>query len=155
MADEGFMTGADPVAALQTALAAEHAAIYGYGVAGARLPDDARESARRLWESHRTQRDQLTAVITGRRARPVAAAAAYRLPVRVTSQRTAGTLLATLEERLATAYLGLVGVDDLRLRALGAASMQEAVTRAVRWRNGPLRSAFPGIGTGGLSPAPE
>lgn len=149
------MTGADPVAALQTALAAEHATIYGYGVAGARLHGAAQESARKLWDAHRAKRDQLAALITKRQATPVAAAAAYRLPVQLTSQRAAGTLVATLEERLAAAYLGLVGVDDPKLKALGAASMQEAVTRAVRWRNGPPRSAFPGIGTGELSPIPE
>jgi hypothetical protein len=149
------MTGADPVGALQAALAAEHAAVYGYGVAGARLDGAARRSARRLWEAHRAKRDQLTALLIARRAQPVAAAAAYRLPLQITSQRAAGTLLATLEERLATAYLGLVGVDDARLRALGAASMREAVTRAVRWRNAPPRSAFPGLGGGGLSPLPE
>jgi Domain of unknown function (DUF4439) len=149
------MTSADPIAALQTALAAEHATIYGYGVAGARLRGTARQSARQLWDAHRAKRDQLAALITARQASPMAAAAAYRLPVRITSQRTAGTLVAVLEERLATAYLGLVGADDPKLRTLGAASMQEAVTRAVRWRNAPLRDAFPGIGASGLSPIPE
>jgi hypothetical protein len=149
------MSATDPVAALQAALAAEHATIYGYGVAGAGLRGAAKDSARTLWAAHRAKRDRLTGLISARQGDPVAAAAAYRLPVRITSQRTAGLLVATLEDRLATAYLGLVGVDDLRLRALGAQSMQEAITRAVRWRDGPPRSSFPGLGTTALSPLPE
>jgi hypothetical protein len=142
----------DTVSALQTALAAEHAAIYGYGVAGSRLRDDTRESARTLWDAHRDRRDRLTALIAARRARPVAAAAAYRLPVRVTSERTARLLVAALEDRLAAAYLVMVGADDARLRAIGAQWMQEAVTRAVRWRGTPPGSAFPGMSKSALYP---
>jgi hypothetical protein len=149
------MSGTDPIAALQAALAAEHATVYGYGVAGARLRDDAQESARMLWEAHRAKRDRLADMITARRVTPVAAAAAYRLPLRVSSARAAGLLMATMEDRLAAAYLGLVGVDDMRLRTLGVQSMQEAVMRAVRWRGGPPRSAFPGLGAPALSPLPE
>jgi hypothetical protein len=149
------MSGADPVAALQAALAAEHTTIYGYGVAGARLRDGAQAWARTLWEAHRAKRDRLAGLIAARRADPVAAAAAYQLPVRATSPRTAGLLVATLEDRLAAAYLGLAGADDPRLRALGAQSMQEAITRAVRWRGGPPGSAFPGLGGSALSPLPE
>ncbi|HEY7488186.1 MAG TPA: ferritin-like domain-containing protein [Streptosporangiaceae bacterium] len=149
------MSVIDPVAALQAALAAEHAAVFGYGVAGARLSGAAQASARTLWDAHRATRDRLAAMITARHAVPVAAAAAYRLPVRITSPRTAATCVATLEERLAAAYLGLVGVDDVKLRTLGAESMQEAITRAVRWRNAPPRSSFPGIGSTGLYPIPD
>jgi hypothetical protein len=149
------MSDTDPIAALQAALAAEHAAVYGYGVAGARLRGDAQESARMLWVAHRAKRDRLADLIMARRAVPVAAAAAYRLPIQVTSPHTAGLLTATMEDRLAAAYLGLVGVDDPRLRALGAQSMQEAITRACRWRGSPPRSAFPGLGATALSPLPE
>jgi hypothetical protein len=145
----------DPVAALQTALAAEHATIYGYGVAGARLRDNAQDAARTLWVAHRAKRDRLAGLISARRVDPVPAAAAYRLPMRITSQRTAGLLVATLEDRLTAAYLGLAGVDDMRLRTLAAQSMQEAIMRAVRWRGGPPRSAFPGLGGDTLSPLPE
>jgi hypothetical protein len=148
------MSGADPLAALQAALSAEHAAVYGYGVAGSRLRDDAQDLARTLWAAHRAKRDRLADLITARRADPVAATAAYRLPVQVTSPRTAGLLMAAMEDMLATAYLGLVGVGDARLRTLGAQSMQEAAMRACRWRAAPPRSAFPGLGRA-LSPLPE
>ncbi|HEX6473165.1 MAG TPA: ferritin-like domain-containing protein [Streptosporangiaceae bacterium] len=147
--------GADPVAALQAALAAEHMTIYGYGVAGARLRDDTQGRARTLWEAHRAKRDRLAELIAAHGAEPVAAAAAYRLPVRATSASTASLLAAALEDRLAAAYLGLAGADDPRLRTFGAQSMQEATMRAVRWRGGPPRSAFPGLGGNALSPLPE
>jgi hypothetical protein len=148
------MRGTDPVAALQAALAAEHAAVYGYGVAGARLRGDARESARTLWDAHRDRRDRLAGWITARRAQPVAAAAAYRLPVKATSERGARLLVAALEDRLATAYLGMAGADDTRMRTMGAHWMQEAVTRAVRWRGTPPGSAFPGMSTSAIPPKP-
>lgn len=151
----GSGRSADPVAALQAALAAEHAAVYGYGVAGARLTGAAQTAARSLWDAHRARRDRLADMIIARRSDPVAAAAAYRLPVQVTSSRTAGQLMATLEDRLAAAYLGLAGVDDSRLRTFGAQSMQEAITRGCRWRGTPPRSAFPGLRPTALSPLPE
>ncbi|HEU5158822.1 MAG TPA: ferritin-like domain-containing protein [Streptosporangiaceae bacterium] len=149
------MNGTDPVAALQAALAAEHATVYGYGVAGARLRGDAQATAHLLWQSHRAKRDRLADLIIARRAEPVAAAPAYRLPIQVTSSRTAGLLAAAMEDRLAAAYLALVGVDEAKLRTLGAQSMQEAVIRACRWRAGPTRSAFPGLGGTALAPLPE
>jgi hypothetical protein len=155
VADEAYMSATDPAAALQAALAAEHAAVYAYGVAGARLRDEAQTSARTLWDAHRARRDRLADMIIERRADPVAAAAAYRLPVQVTSTRTAGLLMAAMEDRLAATYLGLVGVDDPRLRKLGAQWMQEAVTRACRWRGSPPRSAFPGLRPAALPPLPE
>jgi hypothetical protein len=153
--EEARVTAVEPVAALQAALAAEHATIYGYGVAGARLRGGAQASARTLWAAHRAKRDRLAELISTRRGDPVPAAAAYRLPGRVTSQHTAGLLAAALEDRLAAAYLGLAGVDDMGLRALGAQSMQAAIMRAVRWRGGPPRAAFPGLGGAALSPLPE
>jgi hypothetical protein len=149
------MSAADPVAALQAALAGEHAAVYAYGVAGARLRDDAQHLARTLWEAHRAKRDRLADMITARQADPAAAAAAYRLPVQVGSPRSAGQLMAAMEDMLAAAYLGLVGVDDPRLRMLGAQSMQEAIVRSCRWRAVPPGSAFPGLDGAALSPLPE
>ena len=78
--------GADAVgtgrtaAALQSALAAENAAIYGYGVAGAQLGTAARERALRDWTEHEAARDQLQAMLTSLGVKPAAAQPAYRLP---------------------------------------------------------------------------
>lgn len=147
-------SSAQTVAALQAALAAEHAAIYGYGVAGALLSGGRQQSARRLWEAHRGRRDRLRTAIAQRGARPEAAAPAYRLPFPVNSARTAVQLVAALEDRVAAAYLGLVGVPEPRLRRYAALAMQEAVTRATGWR-GSASSAFPGMPGPAVQPSPH
>ncbi|MEU6035488.1 ferritin-like domain-containing protein [Actinomadura sp. NPDC047616] len=145
------------VDALQEALKAEHAAVYGYGVVGARLRGALRRSATAHWDAHRLQRDRLMARISQRGARPVAAAPAYRLPVRVTSARTAAELAAALEDGVVTAYAGLAGAPEAALRTLAARAMQEAVARSVRWRNGAglpraNGAAFPGLPPSALTP---
>ncbi len=81
------MTGMTPAAisTLQAALAAEHAAVYGYGVAGAHLSGPRQQEALAAWNAHRARRDQLAAMLSAQGAVPVAAAAAYKLPFPVTS----------------------------------------------------------------------
>jgi hypothetical protein len=146
----------EPVAALQAALAAEHAAIYGYGVLGARLRGTQQQTARALWEAHRAKRDRLSALLAAQRVEPAAAAAAYRLPVRPTSARAAAQLAAALEDQVTAGYLGLVGVPDRKLRRFAALAMQEATSRAVRWRGGVVwPSAFPGMPKTATSPKPD
>ncbi|MFF5259387.1 ferritin-like domain-containing protein [Actinomadura viridis] len=146
--------------ALQEVLRAEHAAVYGYGVAGARLAGSLRRSAETIWNAHRARRDDLAARLAGMGATPDAADAVYRLPVRVTSVRTAAEAAAALEDDLVIAYTGLAGSADAALRALAARAMQEAMTRAVRWRAhaglsaGP-GSAFPGLPPESLRPKPR
>ena len=43
--------------ALQAALRAEHAAVYGYGVVGGRIGDERRADARTAYDAHRARRD--------------------------------------------------------------------------------------------------
>ena len=73
------------VAALQGALAAEHAAVYGYGVVGAMLAGSEQADARADWTAHQVARDTLAAMLTKLGATPVAASPAYGLPFAVTS----------------------------------------------------------------------
>jgi Domain of unknown function (DUF4439) len=136
------------VGALQTALAAEHAAVYGYGVAGAHLSGARQKAAAQDWRIHEVSRDALAAMITALGAQPVAAAAAYQLPFRVNSGRDAVALAAFLEDRVATAYLGVVALTETRLRMSGARAVESAALRAAGWRGRTL--AFPGL----ESPAP-
>jgi len=138
------------VDALQAALRAEHAAVYGYGVVGARVRGALQRRARTLWNTHRAQRDALAARITALGAEPDAAAVAYTLPAPVTSTRSAARVAAVLEDDLVTAYAGLAGSPDAALRTLAARAMQDAMARAVRWRADAGRpasppSAFPGL----------
>ena len=131
------------VPALQAALAAEHAAIYGYGVAGAHLTGSSLTAAGQDWTGHQEARDTLAAMISGLGAAPVTAQAFYRLPFRVHDAATAMALAAYLEDGVTRAYLGLVAVSDQRLRHFGALAVQSAAQRAAFWRGS--TQAFPGL----------
>jgi hypothetical protein len=148
--------GAQGIAALQAALAAEQAACYGYGVIGAYLPGSTQSArARTDWNAHQVARDNLTATITAAGATPVPAAVAYQLPIPVHSAAQARALAVILEDRVAQAYIGLVGVTDLTLRALGAGQLRAAALRAASW--GQPTVAFPGLpasGQGGTRSKP-
>ncbi len=141
------------VRALQTALAAEHAAIYGYGVAGAMLTGARQAAAQRDWAIHQAARDMLTGLLTARGAAAPAAATSYQLPFPVRSASAAVSLAALLEDRVTTAYLGVVGLSDPSLRAFGAQSVQAAALRAAAWRGRTV--AFPGLAPAGGGPAPS
>ena len=130
-------------AALQSALAAVNAAIYGYGVAGAQLGTAARNLALRDWTQHEIARDTLEAMLTSLGTRPAAAQPAYQLPFPVHSTRAAISLAGYLENRVAAAYLGIVALDDPRLRAWGAAQARACALRATTWLG--RTTAFPGL----------
>ena len=136
-------TAPDIVSALQAALAAENAAIYGYGVAGAHLTGSSLARAEQDWTAHNQARDTLTVIISRRGAAPAAAQAYYQLPFQVRDAASAVRRAAYLEDGVTRAYLGLVAVSDQRLRRFGAMAMQEAAGRAAAWRG--RTQAFPGL----------
>ena len=131
------------VSALQSALAAEHAAVYGYGVAGAMLAGTSQANARADWTAHQVARDTLGTMLARLGATPVAASPAYHLPSPVTSPTQAAKLAATLEEGVTRAYLGLVAVSTPSLRNFAAQAMQTAANRALAWSG--TTTAFPGM----------
>ena len=131
------------VAALQGALAAEHAAVYGYGVVGAMLSGAHQATARTDWTAHQVARDTLVTMLTRLGATPVAASPAYELPFGVTSAKLAAKLAATLEEGVTRAYLGLVAVSNPALRTFAARAMQTSANRALAWSG--TTTAFPGM----------
>ena len=136
-------SGAATIRALQALLTAENTAVYGYGVAGARLTGARRAAAVRDWVAHENARDALTAMLTARGGQPVGAAAAYALPFSVHNAAAAASLAAVLEDRVAAVYLGLVALSEPSLRAFGAAGVRTAALRAAAWRGSTL--AFPGF----------
>ncbi len=145
-------SGARPV---RTALAAEHAALYGYGVLGARLSGSLRETAKEMWDGHRAQRDELESILSGE---PVPAAPAYRLPVRVTDARSAARLAAALDD-LVAAYVGLAGLSSPTCGRSPPTARSGRRRGAARWRQkagvAVPRDAFPGLPQAALSPRPE
>jgi hypothetical protein len=136
----GEITG---VSALRAALAAEDAAIYGYGVAGAHLSGSRQAAAEQYWERHNKARDTLTAMIYALGAQPVTAQAFYSLPFQVHDRTSAMALAAYLEDGVTRAYLAVVAVSDQRLRDFGAMAMQSSAERAAYWRGS--TQAFPGL----------
>ncbi len=131
------------IRALQTALTAEHAAIYGYGVVGAYLAGSMQATATNDWVAHQVARDRLEAVLRSLGAQPTAAAVAYQLPVPVRNASEAVALAVALEDRIATAYLGLVALNNVSIRDFGAMQVQASAMRAAAWRGGTV--AFPGM----------
>ncbi|MFF0206021.1 ferritin-like domain-containing protein [Streptomyces sp. NPDC005017] len=129
--------------ALQAALAAEHAAVYGYGVVGARIREGRRTEARAAYDAHRARRDTLVREVRDQGGKPVPAAAGYALPFAVTDSESAVRLAAELEDRVAGVYSDLVRATTGEGRAAAAQALREAAVRAVRWRGGSV--AFPGL----------
>jgi hypothetical protein len=129
--------------ALQAALRAEHAAVYGYGVVGAHLTGAALAAATSDWIAHQVARDSLEAMLRAAGRQPAAAAVAYRLPHPVHTPAAAMSLAVVLENRVTTAYLGLVALPGSRFREPGARAAPPP-------RSGPPSGAgrpwpFPGI----------
>ncbi|GGV11634.1 hypothetical protein GCM10010260_57970 [Streptomyces filipinensis] len=145
--------------ALQAALAAEHAAVYGYGVVGGRVDAARRSEARAAYDAHRAHRDALILDVRDLGGQPVAADAAYALPFPVPDTAAAVRLAARLEEGLAGAYADLVRAATGARRGAAAAALREAAVRAVRWSGESV--AFPGLaerageGTGAAGAAPS
>ncbi|MGW2212802.1 ferritin-like domain-containing protein [Streptomyces sp. NPDC001781] len=129
--------------ALQAALTAEHAAVYGYGVVGGRIGTPRRGEARSAYDAHRAARDILARSVRDLGGEPVAASPAYALPFTVADSAAALRLAAELEERLAGVYADLVRATSGSRRTSAAVSLRESTVRAVRWSGHAL--AFPGL----------
>lgn len=132
---------------LTALLDAEHAAVYGYGVLGARLDESARELALLAHDSHRARRDQVAARLRERGGAAEPPPPAYDVAVPDAAQALA--LAVRLEEGLALRWRDLVGGTDERpLRELAVAGLTECAVRAAQWRRragtAPATVALPG-----------
>ncbi|WP_328583680.1 ferritin-like domain-containing protein [Streptomyces sp. NBC_00370] len=129
--------------AAQAALAAEHAAVYGYGVVGGRIGTARGAEASAAYAAHRARRDALARTVRDLGGEPTAAAAAYTLPFPVAGATSAERLAARLEDRVADVYSDLVRAAEGPLRQQAADALREAAVRAARWRGTGV--AFPGL----------
>ncbi|WP_328750910.1 ferritin-like domain-containing protein [Streptomyces sp. NBC_00285] len=139
--------------ALQKALAAEHAAVYGYGVVGGRIAAGRRTEAKAAYDAHRARRDTLVRDVRGLGGTPVAAAPAYALPFPVPDSAAAVRLAAELEDRVAGVYSDLVRAAEGGRRGTAAEALREAAVRAVRWRGESV--AFPGLAERAITASPS
>lgn len=125
-----------PVAAWQALLAAEHVAVFGYGVVAARLradddPDADRAVADR--QVHQVRADRAATAVLGLGAELVVAEPAYALAEPVTDAAAAARLAATLEHGCAQTYADLVAASSPADRALPAGWLVAAAAAATRW----------------------
>src|SRR3954451_14709427 len=137
-------------AALSDALAAEHAAVWGYGVVGAALKDAGRPQAADAESAHRGVRDQVSALLASRKAEVVDAKGAYALPFPVLSDVDAAALAVVLEDGVATAWVRVLDQSAERsTRDLAVGVLSATEVRAVGWRAAagktPLTPPFPGL----------
>jgi len=136
--------------ALQDALAAEHTAVWGYGVVGAALAANARQPAADSEAAHRDVRDRIVALLEQRKTDPVPAKAGYTLPFPVLSAVDAAKLAVVLEDGVAAAWVHVLGgAADHDVRAFAVDTLSATEVRAVVWRTTagqtPVTSAFPGL----------
>ena len=124
----------------------EHAAIYAYGVLGARLDDRRRVVARAAFDAHRASRDGLRARLLQLGAEVDGPSPAY--DVRVDTAAQALALAARIEEHLSVRWRDLVGTtNEAPLRRFAVQGLQDAAVRAALWRRAagqPASPPFPG-----------
>ena len=141
-------TGAENTA-LNDALAASHAAVWGYGVVGAALGAGAAPAAA-AEEAHRDLRDRVTALLVDREAEPAGAEGGYALPFPVLSEVDAAALAVVLEDGVAAAWVRVLDqAAERSTRELAVTALGDAEVRAVQWRAAagktPVTTAFPGL----------
>ena len=150
MADEGTGDLAAENDALGLALAAEHAAVWGYGVVGAALAAADRGTATGAEAAHRDVRDSVVTLLSQRSVEPVAAEGAYALPFPVLSPIDAAALAVVLEDGAAAAWVRVLDqAGERSTRELAVGALTGAEVRAVGWRTAagrtPVTSALPGL----------
>ena len=132
--------------ALQDALAAEHAAVYVFGVLGAQTSEFEQstlfDNLLTAYQQHRSARDALVARIRKLGVQPVAAAPAYELPNGVSTPAQVVRAALVTERRATQTYGTLVaqtvGVD----RSWAVDALDESAVRQLRFRGRPEN--FPG-----------
>lgn len=133
--------------ALRAAIAVEDQAVYGYGLAGARLTGRDRARALAALDAHRVRRDLLVAALASTGVAAPAAPAAYVPPSPVLDPGSARALCAALEDACAGAAWDLAdaGAAGTRARSLAVRWLTEAAVAAATWRTAATASpALPG-----------
>ncbi len=141
---------AEAVTATRTALAAEYAAAYGYGVVGAHSYGATRVQATRGLVWHQAQQPLLRAALAGAGASVPPAEPAYELPFAVTDPASAARLATALEQGVAAAYADLVAASSNGDRQVAALALGQCAVRATQWRG--FSVPFPGLPERAVTP---
>ena len=134
--------------ALQDVLANEHAALYVYGVLGARTSQSAAPDLygllRAAYDAHRARRDDLTGIIAADGATPVPAATAYEVPPGPGTADEVTAAALGLERACAAVYATAVANTSAERRSWAVAALNDAAVRELGFRGTP--EMFPGAG---------
>lgn len=132
--------------ALQAALAAEHAAVYLYGVYGGRTSQAAEpvlyDALVRGYREHRSRRDRLRLEVGDLGVEPVPAAVAYQLPGRLEGPRGISRAALATERGCAQTYAALVARSAGAQRRWAVTALAEVALQQLRVGGRP--EAFPG-----------
>ena len=133
---------------LAAALVAEHAAIFGYGLVGARLDAATVPLAQQAEAAHRSRRDAVAMRLLGRGAKAPVAEPGYALPGPVTDQASALRLAIMIEERTAAVWRAALLDTTADDRRIAVDALVDCAIRATRLRRAagitPATVTFPG-----------
>jgi len=138
----------DALAALQSALSAEQAAVWAYGLVAAYARDQAAMVAEAR-SGHLLRRDATSARIVASGATAPEPAAAYQVSVAVTDPGSALMLAQDIETDAAAAWRVVIGsTDDAELRGFALSGLSDAAVRLAMWKQvvgtSPATVPFPG-----------
>lgn len=142
------MRATEPVDALQTTLAGEHAAVWVYGVLGGQTSrsesPDLYAAVSAAYRTHRGRRDHLIRTVIDHGAEPVASEVGYELPNDAGSPALVVAAGLVTEQRCAATYADLVARTTDALRGWAIDALTDAAIRQLRFRGSP--ETFPGAG---------
>jgi hypothetical protein len=133
--------------ALQTTLAAEHAAVWVYGTLGGQTSQSTQPTLYALMTTgytvHRSRRDQLIRAVRDLGVEPVASAVAYELPNDVSTPAKLTSAGLGIETAAAAVYADLVASTYGDQRQWAIAALTDAAVRELGFRGSP--QIFPGM----------
>ncbi len=138
-------------AALYDAIAAEHAAIYGYGMVSAHSLPIRNYLVSTTLAEHRRRREQAVSLLTERSVSAPLPAIGYQLPMEVKSPTEAARLAVQMENDCAVAWRAVLEqTDSEQDREFAVTALTQCAVRAALWREvlgaWPVTEAFPGGG---------
>ena len=146
----------DVLSAWQAALAAEHRAVFGYGVLGPHLAGPQSAQAVGCSDAHEQLRERTVAALSAAGATPVTPLPDYPELYPVTTATQARRLAVRIEDDCASAWRYLYlraastgGAQASRARSAAQAALSASAVRAVGWRvladPAHATEAFPGV----------
>lgn len=135
------------ISTLQSALAAEHAAVYLYGVIGGLVSDQHQAALAKQvddsYTAHVNRRDRLSEMIQGLGGDPVASAPAYRMPNNGTSMTALRTLARGIETKLLDTYGEVIANTTGSARTWAIGVLEQTARHEVEYGGRP--TDFPGF----------